>query len=69
MRLVFHLPNRNDTTRVQVKNSVAAMMNAQSAPPTAGTGEEMHKIPGPFHPDVVDLTETPDDKQNDDAAQ
>jgi len=69
MRLVFHLADRNDTTRVQMENSVAGIMNAQSSRPTLGHGHEMHNVPGPFHPDVVDFTDTPDDTLNDKAAQ
>jgi len=72
MRPVFNLTDRHDTRRVQMENSIASMMNAniaQSTRPTSGHGHEMHDVPGPFHPDVVDLTETPDDTLNDNAAQ
>jgi len=69
MRPVFHLADRNETRRVQVENSVAAMVDAQPALPTAGTGNEMNNIPGPFHPVVVNLSDTPDERLDDDAAQ
>jgi len=45
------------------------MMNGQSTRPTSGNGNEIHDIPGPFHPEAVDLTETTDETPNDDAAQ
>jgi len=66
---VFHIQDRNDWTRVQVENSVAAMVDAQAACPTAGTGDEITDIPGSIHPLVFDLTDTPDDRAEDDAAQ
>jgi len=60
---VYHLDDRNDRTRVQVENSVAAMMGTR---PTAGTGADIPDVP--IHLLVVDLIDTPDDRADDDAA-
>jgi len=65
---VYHLKDRNDRTRVQVENFVAAMKNAQALRHTAGTRDDISDVPGPIYPLVVDLTDTPDDRAENDAS-
>jgi len=53
---VRHIQDRNDTTQVQVEDSIAGMLGAQAARTDVLTLVEMARLRGPFNTPVVDLT-------------
>jgi len=50
------IQDRNDTTRVQVEDSITGMLGAQAARTDVPTLVDMARLRGPFNPPVVDLT-------------
>jgi len=49
------IQDRNDTTRVQVEDSITGMLGAQAARTDVSTLVDMSRLRGPFNPPVVDL--------------
>jgi len=54
------IQDRNDTTRVQVEDSITGMLGAEAARTDVFTLVDMARLRGPFNPPIVDLT-TDDD--------